>query len=621
MIMGKRWMTLICLFFPILIWGQQTYGGTPLSFQLAYGKKALEGRAIRLPKTSGRIPAMINGFSVPYELSISAKNATNTLALKDGGTLRTFKIQSEGAEGLFVFFEQFHLKKGARLFVYAEDRQTVLGAYTFQNNTPDGQFMIGPIPGQQAIVEWYEPPSQGEEGPSSFVINRVDGIPSWQLMEEAALDCQTDAVCFENLEDEKKGICRIVIVVEEGMGFCTGTLINNTALDQRPLVLSAFHCSDGYTPIYNLWRFDFQLEQRNCGAGIEDLSFSSILGAEVLAGRRENDFLLFELSDAIPPPFKVTFNGWDRSGVPPEESIVFHHPGGEEKMVATSAQEAVIFNSEITWNNFQVINGDSIPIVTPPNHHYRVRYQQGKLIEGSSGAPLFNEKGLVLGQLHGGNAICDGGTAYFGRLNLSWDGGGTAENRLLDWLDPLGIGPISLSKLVADTVDMGTLTGQILFNEEGIPNVLVRLLDRENQTFLEEVYSDASGIFSFTRRPVGEYLIQFEKADRATNGVSTLDIILIHSHIIGVNAFQSNQVMAASDINDSGSVSTLDRIKIQKVILGIDQTLGVYSEWLFFENDTQIPIAGYPITLQKGTQSLSINGVKLGDVNFSAQLN
>jgi hypothetical protein len=88
-----------------------------------------------------------------------------------------------------------------------------------------------------------------------------------------------------------------------------------------------------------------------------------------------------------------------------------------------------------------------------------------------------------------------------------------------------------------------------------------------------------------------------------------------------VNPFQSNQAMAASDINDSGSVSTLDRIKIQKVILGIDQNLGVYSEWLFFENDTQIPIAGYPITLRKGEQSLSISGVKLGDVNFSAQLN
>lgn len=614
-------MTLVGLFLPIFVWGQPTYGGAPLSFQLAFGKKTLEGLTIRLPKTSGQIPAMNNGFSIPYKLSISAKDATNTIALNNGGTLRTFKIQSDGAEGLFVFFEQFNLRQGARLFVFSEDRQTVLGAYTHQNNPTGGQFMVGAIPGDQVVVEWYEPPVVRGEEPSSFKINRVDGIPSWKVMQGAAMDCQTDAVCYEDLEDEKKGICRIVIVVEEGMGFCTGTLINNTALDQRPLVLSAFHCSDGYTPIYDLWRFDFQFEQESCGAGLTEVPFSSILGAEVLAGRRENDFLLFELSDSIPPPFKVTFNGWDRSGVAPEESIIFHHPGGEEKMVATSSQEAVVFTSEITWNNFQVVEGDSIPIVTPPNHHYRVRYQQGKLIEGSSGAPLFNTQGLVLGQLHGGNAICDGGTAYFGRLNLSWDGGGAPANRLQDWLDPLGAGPTTLSKLVADTVDMGTLSGQIVFNETGMPNVLVRLMDAEHQTFLEEVYSDASGHFTFTRRPIGDYLIQLEKADRATNGVSTLDIILIHSHIIGVNPFQSNQAMAASDINDSGSVSTLDRIKIQKVILGIDQNLGVYSEWLFFENDTQIPITGYPVTLRKGEQSLSISGVKLGDVNFSAQLN
>mgnify|MGYP001598092598 FL=1 len=619
--MGKRVLAIICLFFPIIIWGQRSYGGAPLSFQLAYGKKALSGRPISLPDIRGQSPTMDNGFSIPQYVDISAKDASYTTTLKDGGTLRTFKIQLEGAEGLYVFFEKFYLRKGARLFIFSEDRQTVLGAFTHQNNTPGGRFMVGAIPGQQAIIEWYEPPNHASELPSSFFINRVDGIPSWQVMERSASECQTDAVCYEELEDQKKGICRIVIVVEEGMGFCTGTLINNTALDQRPLVLSAFHCSDGYTPIYDLWRFDFQLEQKSCGAGIEDLSFSSILGAEVLAGRRENDFLLFELSDSIPPPFKVTYNGWDRSGVPPEESVIFHHPGGDEKMVASSSQEAVIFTSDITWNNFQVVNGDSIPIVTPANHHYRVRYQQGKLIEGSSGAPLFNPQGLVLGQLHGGNAICDGGTAYFGRFNLSWEGGGTPESRLLDWLDPMGNQPVTLPPLVADTVDMGTLSGQIVFHDEGMPNVLVRLLDGEDLTFLEEVYSDASGNFTLTRRPVGNYLMQFEKPDRATNGVSTLDIILIHSHIIGVNPFQSNQEMAASDINDSGSVSTLDRIKIQKVILGIDQTLGNYSEWLFFENQMKIPNTGFPITIRKGNQSISINGVKLGDVNFSAHLN
>ncbi|MEY2948831.1 MAG: hypothetical protein RLZZ248_32, partial [Bacteroidota bacterium] len=184
--MGKRVLAMVCLFFPIIIWGQRTYGGSPLSFQLAYGKKALSGKPISLPNISGQKPTMDNGFSIPHYVDISAKDASNTTALKDGGTLRTFKIQSEGAEGLYVFFEKFYLRKGARLFIFSEDRQTVLGAYTHQNNTPGGRLMVGAIPGQIAIIEWYEPPNHVSEVPSSFFINRVDGIPSWQVMERSA---------------------------------------------------------------------------------------------------------------------------------------------------------------------------------------------------------------------------------------------------------------------------------------------------------------------------------------------------------------------------------------------------------------------------------------------------
>ena len=59
---------------------------------------------------------------------------------------------------------------------------------------------------------------------------------------------------------------------------------------------------------------------------------------------------------------------------------------------------------------------------------------------GSSGSPLFDQQGRVVGQLHGGPSTCaatfDDVSDYYGRLSVSWTGGGTSATRLSNWLDP-----------------------------------------------------------------------------------------------------------------------------------------------------------------------------------------
>ena len=60
---------------------------------------------------------------------------------------------------------------------------------------------------------------------------------------------------------------------------------------------------------------------------------------------------------------------------------------------------------------------------------------------GSSGSPLFDVEGRIIGQLFGGGAACSGTVDnnlydYYGRLGVSWEGGGTSSTRLRDWLDP-----------------------------------------------------------------------------------------------------------------------------------------------------------------------------------------
>ena len=64
---------------------------------------------------------------------------------------------------------------------------------------------------------------------------------------------------------------------------------------------------------------------------------------------------------------------------------------------------------------------------------------------GSSGSPLFNHNGQIIGQLHGGLASCDGEQSngrydLYGRFAVAWSSGNGPDQRLRDWLDPDDLG-------------------------------------------------------------------------------------------------------------------------------------------------------------------------------------
>jgi hypothetical protein len=75
---------------------------------------------------------------------------------------------------------------------------------------------------------------------------------------------------------------------------------------------------------------------------------------------------------------------------------------------------------------------------------------------GSSGSPIFNDQGLIVGQLTGGEASCSNltGPDYYGKFSHSWDQiGDTDSTQLKPWLDPDNTGMEVLGGLVS-TVDL-----------------------------------------------------------------------------------------------------------------------------------------------------------------------
>ncbi|MBE5316080.1 MAG: proprotein convertase P-domain-containing protein [Xanthomonadales bacterium] len=72
-------------------------------------------------------------------------------------------------------------------------------------------------------------------------------------------------------------------------------------------------------------------------------------------------------------------------------------------------------------------------------------WDQGTTEGGSSGSGLWDQNKRLVGQLHGGSAACGNDLSdYYGRLSVSWNGGGSAATRLRDWLDPSGSGQTAI---------------------------------------------------------------------------------------------------------------------------------------------------------------------------------
>ncbi|MBZ0267849.1 proprotein convertase P-domain-containing protein, partial [bacterium] len=195
--------------------------------------------------------------------------------------------------------------------------------------------------------------------------------------------------------------------------------------DFRPYFLTASHCDVGpgnAASVVVYWNFESPVCD-SLGGGVLTQNQT---GATFRSSYAGSDFCLLELNDDPDPAWGVYFAGWDRSGTPPATSVAIHHPNTDEKAIA--------FNDNLVTTTSYLQNP-----VPGDQTHWRVdAWESGTTEPGSSGSALWNPEHRIVGQLHGGYASClnTGASDWYGRLDRSWTGGGTASTRLRDWLDP-----------------------------------------------------------------------------------------------------------------------------------------------------------------------------------------
>ncbi len=136
--------------------------------------------------------------------------------------------------------------------------------------------------------------------------------------------------------------------------------------------------------------------------------------------------------------------------------------------------------------------------------------------------------------------------------------------------------------------------------------------------------SNEEGLMSFASHDHFDYDIHFISDSLWLNGVSTLDIVKIQQHILGLQDLNETALLQA-DVNQDQLISASDLLAIRRLILGIDNQFEHSDNWLFTCPDSTSMILenamnNYIFYLDRNIEE-TITAYKMGDVNDSAITN
>lgn len=418
-----------------LTYGQLSKGGTPLSFSFSKpGKKSIAVYSIadydykNLLEEDKFNKRKAFRYGMHHKVEINPSKDGSWYSYNDNEHIWQIKVVSKNAYSLSLVFDDFRLKANAKLFVYNSEKTQILGAFTPENNKKDGWFSIAPIPGEEIIIE-LNTSDKNNYGclNISGVIHDYKGVFGLKGYGTSGY-CNVNINCPDGDEwqNEKRAVVKIIA---DGY-LCSGALVNNTANDTKPYLLTAEHCINNEATASQAI-FWFNYESDNC-VSTGNPGSDRISSADLLATGGNIDFSLLELSVTPPKSFNVYYAGWSRETVPPQSSVTIHHPDGDIKKISIDEDPAIIDSYGDGYLN---------------NSHWKITdWEVGTTEGGSSGGPLFNSEHLIVGDLTGGDASCSYNyNDYYSRFDYAWNYYSNPSKHLETWLDPLNIGVLKLN--------------------------------------------------------------------------------------------------------------------------------------------------------------------------------
>ena len=398
------------------------------------------------------------GLNLPVNKGIY--NSGTWTALPNGDKIWRLKITAKDAMAIGVYYDKFYIPKGGKLFLYDVSYRNIIGAYTSFNNSTSGYFATELIGGENIILEYNQPKFVKDSAfinisEINYAYRAVSLVNIYKNGFGSSQACEVNVNCSEgaNWKPQKQGVVRIAVKLSGGTYWCTGSVMNNVKQDYKPYILTADHCGLGATPVdFSQWIFYFNYEAPSCADPSSEgsLATKSMTGAVLMAhggngGASGSDFKLVLLNEKIPESYNPYFMGWDIQNTASPSGVSIHHPAGDIKKISTYLTPLV----HSDWNGHVI------------QTHWQVFWDQttnghGVTEGGSSGSPILNNSGKLVGTLTGGDSDCSNqtGADYYGNLNYHWDkNGNTPLDRVKDWLDPDTTGATQVNGMFYSVID------------------------------------------------------------------------------------------------------------------------------------------------------------------------
>lgn len=173
----------------------------------------------------------------------------------------------------------------------------------------------------------------------------------------------------------------------------------------------------------------------------------------------------------------------------------------------------------------------------------------------------------------------------------------------------------------------GEISTEVASDVDQVEVMLEDMSSHEERYFM----TDATGSYQFYNLANNaNYEVSATRNDNPTNGVSTLDLVLIQRHILGFSDLDSPYKIIAADINSSENVSAADITELRKVILGVQPDFKNNNSWRFIDGTQTFFDGAEPwplkerISIENFTDNAMDNNfvaIKIGDVNGTVTSN
>ena len=376
-----------------------------------------------------------------YASRLSLTRDGEKQVLPDGSTVYRLGFRAEKAVFMDLSFERFHLPEGGYAYLYNPQTGEQLGPYLPENIQDSLGFSTGLLEGDRVVLLCHLP--AGTDSAADVRLHCVIAGQKAFFNTDETPPCLINTACSE--ADPYRDIVQSVVLLYMEGYLCSGTLVNNSAQDATPYILSAAHCMENIgNPHYGSWKFYFNIASRSCtsnndGPQLYDRDLQVLTGCQLVAKGNNSDFMLLKLNQKIPESFRAYFSGWDRRNSPPQKGVAgIHHPMGDYKKISLSSQVPTTDDCE--------------SIGYPRQAFWTFFWTQGMAFQGSSGSGLFNrESKRLIGTLTAINNVgcttsVDRRLNWYGKLSYHWfaNNEDNEKEQLRPWLDPTRSGVLYL---------------------------------------------------------------------------------------------------------------------------------------------------------------------------------